>query len=72
MCEDFKNLLIKNLTNNHVYTGEENWEIVEKEGFGRCLVAKRDIEVDHLIFCDFPLLYGPRNNNYDKVILSRL
>lgn len=68
MCEIFKDKLIKYLTDKNVFTGENNWDIIEKEGFGRCLIAKRDIDINELIFCDSPLFYGPRNNNYDKVI----
>jgi hypothetical protein len=68
MCEQFKSLLIKYLREAGVFTEDEVvWDIVHKEPFGRCLVAKRDIEVNELILYDAPLLIGPRTSNYDKI-----
>lgn len=68
MCDDFKNLLIKYLRDGAIDTGDECvWDIVQREGFGRCLVAKRDIQVNELILYDRPLLIGPRVNNYEKI-----
>lgn len=66
-ADNFKNVIINYLNRKNVYTGEDNWDIVENEEFGRCLVAKRDIEVNELIFCDRPFFEGPRNNNYVQV-----
>lgn len=68
MCEEFKSLLIKYLRNAGIFTEDEVvWDIVHKEGFGRCLVAKRDIEVNELILYDAPILIGPRTSNYEKI-----
>lgn len=67
MCELFKTLLISRLKYRNIYTGEDKWDIIEMEEYGRCLIAKCDIEVNELIFCDFPLFHGPRNINYEKV-----
>lgn len=68
MSEEFKSLLLKYLRDASIYTEDECvWEIVHKEPFGRCLVAKRDIHVNELILYDKALLIGPRVNNYDKI-----
>lgn len=68
MCEEFKDALIKYLRDATIYTEDECvWDIVEKEPYGRCLVAKRDIQVNELILYDKPLLIGPRVNNYEKI-----
>lgn len=68
MCEEFKNLLIKYLRDASIYTEDERvWDIEYKEPFGRCLVAKRDIQVNELILYDKALLMGPRVNNYEKI-----
>lgn len=68
MCEEFKSSLIKYLRDASIYTEDECvWDIEHKEPFGRCLVAKRDIQVNELILYDRPLLIGPRVNNYDKI-----
>lgn len=68
MCDEFKNVLIKYLRDASIYTEDECvWDIVEREPFGRCLVARRDIQVNELILYDRPLLKGPRVNNYDKI-----
>lgn len=69
MCEEFKNLLIKYLRDASIYTENDEcvWDIVYKEPFGRCLVAKRDIQVNELILYDKALLIGPRVSNYDKI-----
>lgn len=68
MCEEFKSLLVKHLRDASIFTEDECvWDIVEKEPFGRCLVAKRQIQVNELIFYDKALLIGPRVNNYDKI-----
>ena len=68
MCEEFKNALIKHLHDEEIFTKDEVvWDIVEKEPYGRGLVAKRDIEINELIFYDTPILIGPRTANYDKI-----
>ncbi|CRL02052.1 CLUMA_CG015278, isoform A [Clunio marinus] len=68
MCEEFESLIIKYLRDASIYTEDECvWEIIEKEPFGRCLIAKRDIQANELILYDKPLLIGPRVNNYDKI-----
>lgn len=68
MCEEFKSLLVKRLRDASLFTEDECvWDIVQKEPFGRCLVAKRDIQVNELIFNDKALLIGPRVNNYEKI-----
>jgi hypothetical protein len=68
MCEDFKSRLIKYLQDASIYIEDDCvWDIEEKEPFGRCLIAKRDIQVNELIFRDRPLLIGPRVNNYEKI-----
>jgi hypothetical protein len=68
MCEEFKASLIKYLRDANIYTEDECvWDIVLKEPYGRCLVAKRDIQVNELILYDKPLLIGPRVNNYEKI-----
>lgn len=68
MCDEFKSVLIKYLRDAAVFTEDECvWDIVEREPYGRCLVAQRDIQVNELILYDKPLLIGPRVNNYDKI-----
>lgn len=68
MCEEFKNRLIKYLRDASIFTEDECvWDIEEREVYGRCLVAKRDIQVDELILYDKPLIIGPRVNNYEKI-----
>lgn len=68
MCEEFKNRLIKYLRDASIFTEDECvWDIEEREPFGRCLIAKRDIQVNELILRDKPLVVGPRVNNYEKI-----
>lgn len=68
MCVEFKSALIKYLHDGSIPTADELvWDIEHREGYGRCMIAKRDIEVNELIFIDRPLLIGPRVNNYDKI-----
>lgn len=68
MCEEFKNCLIKYLRDASIYTEDECvWDIEYREPYGRCLIAKRDIQVNELILFDKALLIGPRVNNYDKI-----
>lgn len=67
MCEEYKNLLVQYLKQSNVYSGDENWDIIEHEEYGRCMVAKKDIEPNSTIFCDKALFYGPRGNNYEQV-----
>lgn len=68
MCEEFKSHLLKYLRDASISTEDEPvWDIVQREPFGRCLIAKRDIQVNELILNDKPLLIGPRVNNYDKI-----
>lgn len=69
MCEEYKNLLVEYLSRSNIYSGDENWEIVESPQYGRCLIAKRNIEMHEIIFCDRALFYGPRGNNYEQVSL---
>lgn len=70
MCEEIKSALIKYLRDAGLYTTDDEcvWEIVKLPTYGRCLMAKRDIQVNELICCDKPLLTGPRVHNYEKVI----
>lgn len=70
MCEEYKNLLVKYLGQSNVYAGEEKWEITENPQYGRCLVAKKDLDKDEVIFSDRALFYGPRGHNYEKVRLK--
>jgi hypothetical protein len=72
MCEEFKSAIVKRLIAVDIYTGDDEcvWDIVEKETYGRCLVAKRDIQPNEVIFHDLPLFCGPRVNNYNKVSAS--
>jgi hypothetical protein len=80
MCDEFKNQLIKYLREASIFTEDECvWDIEYREPFGRCLIAKRDIQVNELILYDKPLVIGPRVNNYEKIfcvscykILSKL
>lgn len=67
MCEEFKNILVKYLSDGSIYNDDLVWDIEHREGYGRCMVAKRDLQVNELIFHDRPLLIGPRVNNYDKI-----
>ncbi|CAO1397800.1 unnamed protein product [Diamesa hyperborea] len=65
----FKQALINYLKNASLCQSDEDcvWDIVEQEPYGRCMVAKRDIQVHELILNDKPLLIGPRVYNYDKI-----
>ncbi|KAG5680405.1 hypothetical protein PVAND_009914 [Polypedilum vanderplanki] len=68
MCDEFKSALVKYLIDAKLYTGDDCvWDIVEKEIYGRCLIAKRDIQANEVIFYDKPLFCGPRVNNYNKI-----
>lgn len=68
MCEEFKSAILRYLHDGSIFTdGELMWDIEYREGYGRCMIAKRDIEINELIFYDRPLLIGPRVNNYDKI-----
>jgi hypothetical protein len=67
MCELFENALVRHLRDREITTEDTVWEIVYNEPYGRCLVAKRDIEVNELILYDAPILIGPRTSNYDKI-----
>ncbi|XP_052868645.1 SET domain-containing protein SmydA-8 isoform X1 [Anopheles cruzii] len=46
------------------------WDIRLFEGYGRGLVATRDIAVHELVFVDRPMLLGPRVNNYDVIFCA--
>uniref|UniRef100_A0A182N0U9 SET domain-containing protein n=1 Tax=Anopheles dirus TaxID=7168 RepID=A0A182N0U9_9DIPT len=50
--------------------GEPPWDIGLFEGYGRGLVATRDIAVNELIFVDRPILVGPRVNNYEVIFCA--
>ncbi|XP_058445390.1 SET domain-containing protein SmydA-8 [Malaya genurostris] len=52
------------------YSPDQPWDIVLYEGYGRGLVATRDIAVNELIFLDRPILIGPRVNNYDVIFCA--
>lgn len=69
MCEKFNNLLKRYLINANIYNDDDEcvWEIVHQEPYGRCIFAKKDIQINELIFKDKPLLIGPRVHNYEKV-----
>lgn len=68
MCDEFKNQLIKYLRDASIHTEDECvWDIEYREPYGRCLIAKRDIQVNELILYDKPLVIGPRVNNYEKI-----
>lgn len=68
MCEEFKSLLIKYLRDASLYTEDECvWDFTVMEPFGRCMIAKRDIQVNELILYDKALIIGPRVSNYDKI-----
>lgn len=67
MCEVFKSAL-KNYLKD-LYPGDDKclWDIEELPVYGRCLIAKRDIQPNEVIFYDKPIIVGPRVNNYDKI-----
>ncbi|KAL7038669.1 hypothetical protein ACKWTF_009650 [Chironomus riparius] len=69
MCEDFKRALVDHIKNGNIYPGDDKcaWDIEELPVYGRCLIAKRDIEANEEIFRDHPLIVGPRVNNYIKI-----
>uniref|UniRef100_A0A182UC74 SET domain-containing protein n=1 Tax=Anopheles melas TaxID=34690 RepID=A0A182UC74_9DIPT len=50
--------------------GEPPWDIATFEGYGRGLVATRDIAVNELVFVDRPVLVGPRVNNYEVIFCA--
>lgn len=70
MCEEFKSALVNHIKNANFYPGDDKcaWDIEELPIYGRCLIAKRDISPNEEIFRDWPLIVGPRVNNYTKVI----
>lgn len=74
MCDQFKSALINYLKKDNLYPGDDEclWDIQELPVYGRCLIAKRDIQTNEVIFRDKPLIVGPRVNNYDKVIYHKL
>uniref|UniRef100_A0A182XYF9 SET domain-containing protein n=1 Tax=Anopheles stephensi TaxID=30069 RepID=A0A182XYF9_ANOST len=53
-----------------VTPGDPPWDIGVFEGYGRGLVATRDIDVHELIFIDRPVLVGPRVNNYEVIFCA--
>lgn len=53
-----------------LYTPDQPWDIIVFDGYGRGLVATRDIAVNELIFLDRPILVGPRVNNYDVIFCA--
>lgn len=68
MCEEFKNSLIKYLRDAAIFTESECvWDIEHREGYGRALIATRDIQIGELIMKDKALLIGPRVCNYEKI-----
>lgn len=54
-----------------LYTPDQPWDITVFEGYGRGMVATRDIAENELIFLDRPILLGPRVNNYDVIFCAR-
>ncbi|XP_058834483.1 SET domain-containing protein SmydA-8-like [Topomyia yanbarensis] len=64
----FKSRLVEFL--GDLYTPDQPWDIIAFEGYGRGLVATRDIAVNELIFLDRPILVGPRVNNYDVIFCA--
>lgn len=70
MCDDFKTLLISYLREENIHNEEDVWEIVESEKLGRCLIAKRDLQPNEIIFKDKALFYGPRDNVYKEVFIK--
>lgn len=40
----------------------DKWEIVYKEPFGRCIMAREDIAEGDTLFLDYPVLTGPKQN----------
>ncbi|XP_029710505.1 SET domain-containing protein SmydA-8 [Aedes albopictus] len=53
-----------------LYTPDQPWDITVFEGYGRGMVATRDIAENELIFLDRPILLGPRVNNYDVIFCA--
>ncbi|XP_055523519.1 SET domain-containing protein SmydA-8 [Wyeomyia smithii] len=64
----FKTDLVEFL--GELYCPDQPWDVVMFEGYGRGLVATRDISTDELIFLDRPILLGPRVNNYDVIFCA--
>ena len=71
MCEKYKKSLVNYLNASDIYAGADNWDCVEISPFGRCMIAKRDVKANEIIFCDKPLFFGPRQQNYEKVKKKR-
>uniref|UniRef100_A0A182MJM8 SET domain-containing protein n=1 Tax=Anopheles culicifacies TaxID=139723 RepID=A0A182MJM8_9DIPT len=67
--ETFKGELLEFL-GELVPPGEPPWDIGVFEGYGRGLVATRDIDVHELVFIDRPVLVGPRVNNYEVIFCA--
>lgn len=53
-----------------LYSPDQPWDIDVFEGYGRGMVATRDIAENELIFLDRPILVGPRVNNYDVIFCA--
>ncbi|XP_053681684.1 SET domain-containing protein SmydA-8 [Sabethes cyaneus] len=64
----FKTELVEFL--GDLYDPDHPWDMIVFEGYGRGLVATRDIAPDELIFLDRPILLGPRTNNYDVIFCA--
>ncbi|KAF2350507.1 SET domain [Trinorchestia longiramus] len=43
--------------------GSEKWEIIYREPYGRCMVAKVDIAEGELLYEDHPTVHGPKQNS---------
>ena len=43
--------------------GGEGWSIEEREGRGRCLVAKMQLEVGDVVFEEVPAVWGPKQHS---------
>lgn len=50
-----------------LYQDDMPWKLEWRKGFGRCMIATRDIDTNELIFVDKPIILGPRVNNYEKI-----
>ncbi|XP_065075125.1 SET domain-containing protein SmydA-8 [Ochlerotatus camptorhynchus] len=53
-----------------LYSPDQPWDLDVFEGYGRGMVATRDIAENELIFLDRPILVGPRVNNYDVIFCA--
>lgn len=45
------------------------FEIVEKSGIGRCLVANQDLGPGQLVLCDAALAFGPKEQIEAKICI---